>query len=114
VATSDIGAAGSIEFCISEFKRRIMATDNENSVEPDFDSAAARVAMRRRHLQIGLRMQAIATYALEELERKIATGEPLGLSAEDAKKLLAAGEKLEREAIRSRGNEEPVLLKKPN
>jgi hypothetical protein len=51
--------------------------------------------MRRRHLKIALRMQAVALYALEELERKVAAGKPLNLGAEDAKTLLDAGGKLE-------------------
>lgn len=59
--------------------------------------------MRRRHLEVALRMQAVALYALEELERKVAAGEPLGLSAMDAKTLLKAGQALE---VRTKGHEE--------
>jgi hypothetical protein len=59
-------------------------------------------AMRRRHLSVGLRFQAIAVYALEELEKKMASGQPLGLTAEDAKTLLDAGAALERGALGGR------------
>ena len=41
---------------------------------------------------------------LEELEKKAKAGEPLNLTAEDAKTLLDAGAKLEREAL---GQKEP-------
>jgi hypothetical protein len=58
--------------------------------------------MRRRHLSVGLRFQAVAVYALEELEKKMASGEPLGLTAEDAKTLLDAGSALERGALGGR------------
>jgi hypothetical protein len=72
---------------------------NENKRVPGLDDAESIEAMRRRHLSIGLRMQRVAIIALEEWERKVAAGEPLGLSAEDARTLLDAGAKLEREAL---------------
>jgi hypothetical protein len=88
--------------------------------KPDkFDSPEAIVQMRKRHLSIGLRMQAVAVHALEELEQKVAAGKPLNLSAEDAKTLLDAGAKLEREALgeKERDGDDasvPDSLKKPN
>jgi hypothetical protein len=66
---------------------------------PGFDDAEAILAMRRRHLEIGMRMQAVAVAALKELEQKVASGQPLNLSTEDAKKLLDAGTALERAAL---------------
>jgi hypothetical protein len=82
------------------------------------DDADSIEEMRRRHLSIGLRMQAIAVRALEELEQKVAAGQPLGLSAEEAKALLDAGAELERSAL---GEKEPAdgdvpiaKAKKPN
>jgi hypothetical protein len=72
-----------------------MAEDKDKG-EHDYDDIEA---MRRRHLSVGLRFQAIAVYALEELEKKMASGETLGLTAEDAKTLLDAGSALERAAL---------------
>jgi hypothetical protein len=65
----------------------------------DVDSPEQRMAMRRRHVLIGRRMQAVALRALEELEAKVAAGQPLRLSARDAKSLFDAGAKLERAAL---------------
>ena len=84
----------------------------------EFDSPEARLAMRKRHVELGLRLQRIALYAIEELERKAADGEPLGLSAEDAEKLLDVGRKLE--CLAAGGNKPdaddgaPIPSKKPN
>jgi chromosome condensin MukBEF ATPase and DNA-binding subunit MukB len=64
----------------------------------DVDSAEQRLAMRRRQAQLGIRMQRVAIAALEELERKVAAGQPLGVIREQAEKMLAAGQKIERAA----------------
>lgn len=87
--------------------------------DDNFDSPAAVIAMRRRHLELGLRMQAVALRALEELERKAEAGQPLNLSAEDAKALHDLGSKLERAALGEKEREDdpsiaPDSLKKPN
>jgi hypothetical protein len=66
---------------------------------PCLDDPESILAMRRRHAEIGMRMQAVALHALEELERKVVSGQPLGLSADDAKTLLDAGAALERAAM---------------
>src|ERR1017187_6559771 len=55
--------------------RESAMAENEDKCEHDDVEA-----MRRRHLQIGLRFQRIAVYALQELEAKAASGQPLGLS----------------------------------
>jgi hypothetical protein len=70
-----------------------------DDIGDNFDSPEAIRAMRRRHLKFGLRMQAVAIRALEELEEKMAAGKPLNLRSGDAKTLLDAGAKLEREAL---------------
>jgi hypothetical protein len=82
------------------------------------DDAASIIEMRQRHLDVALRMQRVAVRAIEELEQKLARGEPLNLSAEDAKTLLNASAKLERSAL---GEKEPAdgdapipKAKKPN
>jgi hypothetical protein len=60
--------------------------------------------MRRRHLDVALRMQKLACIALEEWERKAARGEPLNMTGEDAKALFDVGVKIERAAL---GKKEP-------
>jgi hypothetical protein len=70
--------------------------------------------MRKRHLRIGIRFQAVAVYALEELEAKMASGQPLNLSAEDAKILLDAGAKIERAALGEKEREPHKAEKKLN
>jgi urease beta subunit len=70
-------------------------------MEPDddlftFDSIAERRAMRLRQIQIGRRMQLVAAAALAEWERKIADGQPLNIAREDAMRLMATGEQIER------------------
>jgi len=87
-----------------------MVTGSDNSEAPDFDSHEARAAMRRRHVELGLRLQAVANYALAELERKVAAGQPLNMNREQAETLRDAGEKIEREAL----GDGPGDLKKPN
>jgi hypothetical protein len=91
---------------------------NSDKRVPGLDDTDSVVAMRRRHLSIGLRMQALACIALEELEAKVAAGQPLGLSAEDAKALLDAGAELERAALGGKepdDGEAPIpKAKKPN
>ena len=57
----------------------------------DYDSIAD---MRRRHAEIGMRMMRLALYALQELEEKIARGEPLNMGADDVQKMLDAAAKL--------------------
>lgn len=85
---------------------------NEDKRTPGLDDAETIIAMRKRHLAAGLRMQAVALRALEELEQKIAAGEPLGITAEDAKTLSSAGEQLERDAFRGKKPDDGG--KKPN
>jgi hypothetical protein len=58
--------------------------------------------MKERHLSMGLRMQALAARALQELEAKAASGQPLNLGEKDAQTLFDAGVKLERDASRRR------------
>jgi hypothetical protein len=81
-----------------------------------FDSPEAITAMRRRHLELGLRMQRVAIAALEELEQKVAASKPLGLTAEDAKTLFDAGAKLEHAALGEKDQDDDASIspKKPN
>jgi hypothetical protein len=91
--------------------RRIPGLDDDDSI----------AGMRRRHIQIAMRMQALGALGLEELEKKAKAGEPLNLTAEDAKTLLDAGAKLERAALGEKEREQdadgslaPIVNKKPN
>lgn len=76
----------------------------------DVDSPDQRLQMRKRHASIGLQMRAVALRALEELEQKVAAGQPLNLNAEDAKTLLDAGAKLERLALGEKEQEDDASL----
>ena len=68
------------------------------------DDPDSLIEMRRRHLAIALRMQKLACIALAELEAKVVSGQKLDMSAADARTLLDAGAKLERDAT---GKKEP-------
>jgi hypothetical protein len=63
----------------------------DNKRIDDYDSIAD---MRRRQADIGLRMQRIALHALEELEHKVASGQSLNMTADEAKVMLDAAMKL--------------------
>jgi hypothetical protein len=71
---------------------------------PGLDDPESIASMRHRHVRLGMRMQALGALALEQLEKKAKAGEPLNLSAEDAKTLHDGGLKLESEAL---GEKEP-------
>jgi len=82
-----------------------------------FDSAEARREMRRRHLELGLRLQRVALCALAELEAKIADRQPLNLTREQAHTLMVAGREMERQAMGGEpeaGDDAPIPPKKPN
>ena len=61
----------------------------------DVDSVEQRMAMRKRHAEIGRQMQAVGLRALVELERRVASGE-IVLSTEDALELVRAGSEMRR------------------
>lgn len=82
------------------------------------DDPQSILEMRKRHLELGLRMQRLACIALEELEVKVKTGQKLDMSAKDAKMLLDEGAKMERAALGEKepdGGDAPIPWpKKPN
>ena len=71
------------------------------------DDADSILEMRRRQLDIALRMQRIGLAALAELEAKAKAGEPLNLSAEGARTLVDAGTELERAALKKPDDDVP-------
>ena len=79
-------------------------------IDDEFDSPAAIRESRRRRAALGVRMQMVAARALEELEAKIAAGQPLNMTREQAETLRNAGEEIEREALGG----DPTDLKRPN
>jgi hypothetical protein len=87
-------------------------------MEPDdlytFDSTEARRAMRLRQVQIGRRMQLVASAALRELEQKLAQGKPLDLSRQEAEQLRDVGEEMERRGMRDPGDADAPIPPKPN
>jgi hypothetical protein len=58
-----------------------------------------RIEMRRRHLRMAMAMQGVGTYALAQLQKRIEQGLPLNMNADEAKSLMAAGVKLERDTL---------------
>jgi hypothetical protein len=60
----------------------------------DVDSAAARRALQQRHLRMSRRLEEFAIRGMEEMQQKVARGEPLNMSAPDAKALLDLSRKL--------------------
>jgi hypothetical protein len=50
-----------------------------------------RMAMRKRHIRIGMAMQAVATHALREWQIKIEQGLPLNLSVSEIVNLMECG-----------------------
>lgn len=77
---------------------------NDDNIIPGLSDAESIIAMRRRHLELGLRLQRLAIIALEEWEQKVKAGKPLDVSVEDARTLLATGKELERSGL---GKKEP-------
>jgi hypothetical protein len=58
-----------------------------------------RTAMRRRHIRLGMAMQAVATHGLRELQIKIEQGLPLNLSVSEIVNLMECGAQLENDAL---------------
>jgi hypothetical protein len=95
-----------------------LANGHGHLMEPDdlytFDSIEARRAMRLRQVQIGRRMQLVASAALRELEQKLADGKPLDLSRQQAEQLREVGEEMERRGMRDPGDAPVPPTGKPN
>lgn len=89
---------------------------NDDKRTPGLDDVESIIAMRRRHLELGLRMQRLACVGLAEWEAKIASGQKLEMSAADAKALLDAGMELERAALGKKESDDAPepKAKKPN
>ena len=80
----------------------------------DVDSPEQRMARRKRHAEIGRRMQAVGLRALQELERRVASGE-IVLNTEDALELVRAGAEMRRLAQgKNLDDAPPDPPKKPN
>lgn len=58
-----------------------------------------RMAMRKRHIRLGMAMQAVATHGLREWQIKIEQGLPLNLSVAEIVKLMECGAQLENDAV---------------
>jgi hypothetical protein len=80
----------------------------DKRILPGLDDHESLESMRKRHLLIGLQMQKIAAIALQELADKAASGQPLGLSATEAKSLMDVGTELERGALGEKGRGKKV------
>ena len=60
----------------------------------DLDSIRAARAMQKRHLQMAQRLEELAIRGMEEMQRKVAAGQPLNLTAEECKTLFNLSRKL--------------------
>jgi cytochrome c biogenesis factor len=81
------------------WKDRAWAWDLKREEEQRQQLAKDRVAMRNRHLQLALAVQGIAAHSIRELQAKIASGTPLGLSPEETKAFMDVGVRLERATL---------------
>jgi hypothetical protein len=82
-----------------DWQERVLAYDVYRDEIDRQELARGRMEMRRRHLKLGIMMQSIGAHALAELQQKIAQKLPLNLTSDEAKSLLAAGAKLEGDAL---------------
>lgn len=60
----------------------------------DLDSTEARRALQKRHIQMSRRLEELAIRGMEEMQRKVAAGQPLNLTAEECKALFNLSRKL--------------------
>jgi len=64
-----------------------------------------RLAMRRRQVSLGVACQSVGAHAIRELQSRIASGQPLGLSPSEIKDLLAIGAQLEAKGAGTEGSQ---------
>ena len=89
---------------VHKWKDRCWAFDERREDEQQAQLARDRVSMRDRHLKIAMSLQSIAVHGIKELQAKVATGVPLGLSADEIKGLMAEATKLERTTLGTEGS----------
>jgi len=89
-----------------------MTNDESKPVHggPQDELAHGRMEMRRRHMRLGMQMQALAARGLDELRLRMERGQPLNLSADECKTLADAGLELEKSAL----PEGEIVAKKPS
>ena len=81
------------------WSERTLAYDIHRDEVERRELARGRLEMRRRHMRLGMQMQAIAAHALRELQAKVEQKLPLNLSPDEARALMQAGARLEADAI---------------
>lgn len=84
---------------VHEWTTRAFAFDLRRDQEEREQQARERIAMRKRHLKLGMMMQSIAAHGLAELQGKIERKVALNLSADECKNLMAEGTKFERATL---------------
>ena len=81
-----------------DWRVRADAFDRHQDDENRKAMARGRLEMRERQGKIGVVMQRIGTQGLTELQAKMATGTPLGLTIDECVRMIAEGAKIERVA----------------
>lgn len=82
-----------------DWKGRAWAHDLKREEEQRAQLARDRVSMRARHLQVALALQTIAAHSIKEMQAKIASGSPLGLTPNETEAFMDAGVRLERDTL---------------
>jgi hypothetical protein len=64
-----------------------------------------RLAMRRRQVSLGVACLSVGAHAVRELQSRIASGQPLGLSPSEIKDIIAIGAQLEAKGVGTEGSQ---------
>lgn len=84
---------------LHNWRDRCFAYDSWRDEQERMQLARDRMAMRKRHLQLALAMQAIGAAGLRELQEKMRQKLPLNMTGDEARGMLDAGTKLERSVL---------------
>jgi hypothetical protein len=84
---------------LHDWQGRAWAWDVRREQEEREQLARARSAMRARHLKIAMALQSVGTHALAELQGRIEQKLPTGLSPDEARAMIDAGARMERQTL---------------
>jgi hypothetical protein len=82
-----------------QWHQRAWAFDSDIEERKLEQMAKDRIAMRQRHIKLGLELQALAATAVSELQEKISRGEALNLKPDEIVALMKLGAELEAKAL---------------
>ena len=84
---------------VHDWQGRAWAYDVKREQDEREQLARARSAMRARHLKIAMALQSVGTHALAELQSRIEQKLSLNLSADEARAMIDAGARMERQTL---------------